>query len=93
MPGKHVIEPGEHAGRGRPAGSVPSLSDRRRRPAPGSFPATSTTSRITAFPRLRLLDPAAQRLRVAVAVPGIPVSPRRGRGPAALFMFNGFKTG
>lgn len=28
-------------------------------------------------PRLRFLDPAAQRLRVIVAVPGIPASPRR----------------
>ena len=50
MPGKHVIGPGEYVGRGRSTGSVLPLSDRRRRPAPGSFSATSATSRITAFP-------------------------------------------
>lgn len=73
MPGKHVIEPGEHVGRGRSTGSVFSLFDRRRRPAPGSFSATSATSRITAFPRFRLLDPAAQGRRVA----GVPIPSRR----------------
>lgn len=50
MPGKHVIGPGEYVGRGRSTGSVFSLFDRRHRPAPGSFSATSATSRITAFP-------------------------------------------
>ena len=34
MPGKHVIEPSEHAGLNRSINRVFSLSDRRRRPAP-----------------------------------------------------------
>ena len=49
MPGRHVIEPGEHAGLRRSAGRVFSLFDRRRGSAPGSFSATSDTSRINAF--------------------------------------------
>lgn len=73
MPGKHVIEPGEHAGPNRSINRVLPLSDRRRRPAPGSFPATSTTSRITAPPRFRPLDPAARGLRAA----GVPIPPHR----------------
>ena len=73
MPGKHVIEPGEYVGRGRSTGSVFSLSDRRHRSAPGSFSATSTISRITAFPWFRLLDPPAQGLGVA----GVPIPSHR----------------
>ena len=49
MPGRHVIEPGEHAGLRRSAGRVFSLFDRRRGSAPGSFSETSDTSRINAF--------------------------------------------
>lgn len=37
MPGKHVIGLSEYVGRRRSTGSVFSLFDRRRRPAPGSF--------------------------------------------------------
>lgn len=49
MPGRHVIEPGEYAGLNRSINRVFSLFDRRRRSAPGSFSATSATSRINAF--------------------------------------------
>lgn len=70
------IELSEYVGCRRSDGSVFSLFGRRRGSAPRSFLRTSTTSRINAFLGLRFLDPAAQRLRVIVAVPGIPASPR-----------------
>lgn len=78
MPGRHVIEPGEYAGPNRSINRVFSLFDRRRRSAPGSFSATSTTSRINAFPRLRFLDPAAQSLRVIIIGCGRPAAGVRG---------------
>lgn len=78
MPGKHVIEPGEYAGLNRSINRVFSLFDRRRRSAPGSFSATSPTSRINAFPRFRFLDPAARRLRVIIIGCGRPAAGVRG---------------
>ncbi|WP_430492419.1 hypothetical protein ACK2E9_07460 [Bifidobacterium catenulatum] len=95
MPSKHVIGLSEYVGRRRSTTSVFSLFDRRRRPAPGSFSATSTISRITAFPRFQLLNPPAQRLGVAdVPIPshrwlvdlaGVPVfGPQRGHTALAM---------
>ncbi|WP_404841562.1 hypothetical protein [Bifidobacterium longum] len=78
MPGRHVIAPGEYAGLNRSINRVFSLFDRRRRSAPGSFSATSTTSRINAFPRLQFLDPAAQSLRVIIIGCGRPAAGVRG---------------
>ena len=78
MPGKHVIEPGEYAGLNRSINRVFSLFDRRRRSAPGSFPATSPTSRINAFPRFRFLDPAAQSLGIVIIGCGRPATGVRG---------------
>ena len=73
-PGVFVnAEPGEHAGLRRSTGRVFSLFDRRRRSAPGSFPA-SLHHRINAFPRLQFLDPAAQRLRVIIIGCGRPAT-------------------
>lgn len=77
MPSKHVIEPGEYSGLRRSTGSVFSLFDRRRRPAPGSFSASLhhlPNHRVLQF---QLLDPAAQRLHVIADGPGIPASSRR----------------
>ena len=78
MASKHAIEPSEYAGLNRSINRVFSLFDRRRRSAPGSFSATSTTSRINAFPRLQFLDPAAQRLRVIIIGCGRPATGVRG---------------
>ena len=78
MASKHAIEPSEYAGLNRSINRVFSLFDRRRRSAPGSFSATSTTSRINAFPRLQFLDPAAQRLRVIIIGCGRPAAGVRG---------------
>ena len=75
MRSKQAIDLSEYLGPGRSINIVFSLFDRRRRSAPGSFSATSTTSRINAFPRLQLLDPTAQRLHV-IAAPGIRPAPR-----------------
>ena len=62
MPGKHVIEPGEYAGRGRSTGSVFSLFDRRHRSAPGSFSASLHHLPHQRVLQLQLLDPTAQRV-------------------------------
>ena len=72
------IELSEYVGRKRSAGSVFSLFDRRRGLAPGSFSACLHHLPHQRVPRLQFLDAPAQRLRVIVAVPGIPASPRRG---------------
>ena len=76
MASKHVIEPGEYAGLRRSTGSVFSLSDRRRRSAPGSFlrppPPPASTRPPAPTPR-----PATQRLRVIADGSGVPASPRR----------------
>lgn len=72
------VELSEYVGRRRSDGSVFSLFDRRRGSAPGSFSANLHHLPHQRVPRLRFLDPAAQRLRVIVAVPGIPASLRRG---------------
>ena len=93
MPGKHVIGPGEYVGRGRSTGSVFSLSDRRHRPAPGSFSASLHHLPHHRVLQFRLLDPAARGLGVAgvpipshrwpVGLAGVPV-PGLQRGHAAL---------
>ena len=49
MRGKQAIDLSEYLGLSRSTGIVLSLFDRRRRSAPGSFSATSTTSRINVF--------------------------------------------
>ena len=72
------IELSEYVGRKRSAGSVFSLFARRRGLAPGSFSACLHHLPHQRVPRLQFLDAPAQRLRVIVAVPGIPASPRRG---------------
>ena len=95
MPGKHVIGPGEHVGRGRSTGSVFSLSDRRHRPAPGSFSASLHHLPHHRVPQFRLLDPAARGLGVAgvpipshrwpVGLAGVPVfGPQRGHTALAI---------
>lgn len=84
MPGKHVIEPGEHAGPNRSINRV--FPPVRQAPQAGARVLSCDLHHLPHHRvlRLRFLDPAAQRLRVVVAVPCIPVSPRRGRGPAVL---------
>lgn len=95
MPGKHVIGPGEYVGRGRSTGSVFSLSDRRRRPAPGSFFCDLRHLPHHRVPQFRLLDPAARGLGVAgvpipshrwpVGLAGVPVlGPQRGHAALAI---------
>ena len=90
MRSKQAIDLSEYLGLSRSTGIVFSRFDRRRRSAPGSFSATSTTSRINAFPRLQLLDPTAQRLHV-IAAPGIRPAPRTDADfpPWAAFWFRG----
>ena len=79
---------------GRSAASSPCSTGAAGR-RPGLFSATSTTSRISAFPRFRLLDPAARGLGVAgVSIPshrwlvglaGVPVfGPQRGHAALAI---------
>lgn len=95
MPGKHVIGPGEYVGRGRSTGSVFSLFDRRRRPAPGSFSASLRHLPHHRVLQFRLLDPAARGLGVAgvpipshrwpVGLAGVPVlGPQRGHAALAI---------
>ena len=84
MPSKHAIELSEYVGRSLSISSVFSLFDRRRRLAPGSFFYDLRHLPHQRVLQFQLLDPAAQRLRVVVAVPGIPASTRCGRGLAVL---------
>ena len=95
MPGKHVIEPGEYAGRGRSTGSVFSLFDRRHRSAPGSFSASLHHLPHQRVLQFRLLDLAARGLSVVgvpipshrwlVGLAGVPVfGPQRGHAALAI---------
>lgn len=76
-----VIEPGEHSGRGRSTGSVFSLFDRRRRPAPGSFSYDLHHLPHHRVPQFQLLDPAARGLGVA----GGPIPSHRWLGRRSCF--------
>lgn len=69
MPGKHIIELSEYVGLRRSTGSVLSLFDRSRRPAPESFSYDLRHLPHHRVLQFRLLDPAAQGLGVA----GIPI--------------------
>lgn len=76
MPGRHVIEPGEHAGLRRSAGSV---SPVRQAPRIGAR-VFSRDLRHLPHQRVlqpRLLGPATRRLRVIADGSGVPASPRR----------------
>ena len=95
MSGKHAIELSEHVGRGRSTGSVFSLSDRRRRPAPGSFSASLHHLPHHRVPQFQLLDPPARGLSVVgvpipshrwlVGLAGVPVfGPQRGHAALAI---------
>ena len=72
-PARCRIELSEYVGRGRSAGSVFSLSDRRHRPAPGSFSASLHHLPHHRVLQFRLLDPAARGLGVA----GVPIPSHR----------------
>ena len=95
MPGKHVIKLSEHVGRRRSTGNVLSLFGRRRRSAPGSFPASLHHLPHHRVPQFQLLNPPAQRLGVAdvpipshrwlVGLAGVPVfGPQRGHTALAI---------
>ena len=87
MPGRHVIEPGEHAGLRRSAGRVFSLFDRRRGSAPGSFSETSDTSRINAFSGPDSSTPRRDASASSQTAPAFRL--RRGAGLSAwLCLFN-----
>ena len=76
MPGRHVIEPGEHAGRGRSTGSV---SPVRQAPRIGAWVFFCDLRHLPhqRVLRPRLLDPATRRLRVIADGSGVPASPWR----------------
>ncbi|MGE8606960.1 hypothetical protein ACOI8T_09765, partial [Bifidobacterium breve] len=99
MASKHVIDLSEYAGLNRSTNRVFSLSDRRRRSAPGSFSASLRHLPHQRVPQLQFLDPAAQSLGIVIvivdggwpatgvrgliALRGVPV-PESQRGHAAL---------
>ena len=90
MASKHVIDLSEYAGLNRSTNRVFSLSDRRRRSAPGSFSASLRHLPHQRVPQLQFLDPAAQSLGIVIVIVdgGWPATGVRGLiAPCAEFLF------